>query len=89
MAHHNHNDNLFGDFGLAAESLLLSDGDEYVRCVKCGYGGCDVRVSGCGCTLHAVSGKIFLWIASLLVDGSGTWGVGVEWKDILFLATRL
>ncbi|KAL7556839.1 hypothetical protein ACA910_016313 [Epithemia clementina (nom. ined.)] len=29
------------------------DGDEYVRCNKCGYGGCDVRVAGCGCTLHA------------------------------------
>jgi len=29
------------------------NGDEYVRCSRCGYGGCDVRVSGCGCTLHA------------------------------------
>jgi hypothetical protein len=34
---------------------ISMDGDEYVRCTKCGYGGCDVRVTGCGCTLHAVS----------------------------------
>lgn len=34
---------------------LSMDGDEYVRCTKCGYGGCDARVTGCGCTLHAVS----------------------------------
>ena len=31
------------------------NGDEYVSCVKCGFAGCDVRLSGCGCTLHAVS----------------------------------
>ena len=30
------------------------DGDEYVRCSKCDYGGCDLRISPCGCTLHAV-----------------------------------
>lgn len=29
-------------------------GDEYVRCNRCGFGGCDIRVSTCGCTLHAV-----------------------------------
>lgn len=34
---------------------IAMNGDEYVRCLACGYGGCDVRVSGCGCTLHAVS----------------------------------
>ena len=33
---------------------MAMDGDEYVRCSRCGYGGCDVRVSSCGCTLHAV-----------------------------------
>jgi len=27
-------------------------GEEYVRCTRCGFGGCDLRVSGCGCTLH-------------------------------------
>lgn len=32
---------------------IAMNGDEYVRCLACGYGGCDVRVSGCGCTLHA------------------------------------
>lgn len=32
---------------------IAMNGDEYVRCLGCGYGGCDVRVSGCGCTLHA------------------------------------
>ena len=34
---------------------IAMNGDEYVRCKRCGYGGCDVRVSGCGCTMHAVS----------------------------------
>ncbi len=33
---------------------IAMNGDEYVRCNRCGYGGCDVKVSGCGCTLHAV-----------------------------------
>ena len=48
------------DIGLAnlhpsAFTGITMDGDEYVRCNKCGYGGCDVRISGCGCTLHSVS----------------------------------
>lgn len=30
-------------------------GDEYVRCGVCSFGGCDLRIVGCGCTLHAVS----------------------------------
>lgn len=34
---------------------IAMNGDEYVRCSRCSYGGCDVRVSGCGCTMHAVS----------------------------------
>ena len=37
------------------EVFMGDNGDDYVRCSMCGYGGCDVRVSGCGCTLHAVS----------------------------------
>mmetsp|Transcript_32360 Transcript_32360/g.78666 ORF Transcript_32360/g.78666 Transcript_32360/m.78666 type:complete len:714 (-) Transcript_32360:95-2236(-) len=32
---------------------IAMNGDEYVRCNRCGYGGCDVRVQGCGCTLHS------------------------------------
>ena len=36
------------------DDSIAMDGDEYVRCNRCGYGGCDVRVSTCGCTLHAV-----------------------------------
>lgn len=39
----------------AAFGSIAMDGDEYVRCNRCGYGGCDLRVSGCGCTLHSVS----------------------------------
>jgi hypothetical protein len=27
-------------------------GDEFSRCARCAYGGCDVKVSGCGCTFH-------------------------------------
>jgi hypothetical protein len=38
-------------FSLA--NVNMNNGDEYVSCVKCGYAGCDVRVAGCGCTLHA------------------------------------
>eukprot|EP00521_Asterionellopsis_glacialis_P012416 CAMPEP_0195292554 /NCGR_PEP_ID=MMETSP0707-20130614/10038_1 /TAXON_ID=33640 /ORGANISM="Asterionellopsis glacialis, Strain CCMP134" /LENGTH=726 /DNA_ID=CAMNT_0040353043 /DNA_START=18 /DNA_END=2198 /DNA_ORIENTATION=+ len=49
------------DFGIggipsgaaAAFGSIAMNGDEYVRCNRCGYGGCDVRVFGCGCTLHA------------------------------------
>mmetsp|Transcript_10465 Transcript_10465/g.23399 ORF Transcript_10465/g.23399 Transcript_10465/m.23399 type:complete len:750 (+) Transcript_10465:101-2350(+) len=37
----------------AFPGLSSMDGDEYVRCSKCGHGGCDVRVSPCGCTVHA------------------------------------
>ena len=33
---------------------IVTNCDEYVRCTRCGFGGCDVRVVGCGCTLHAV-----------------------------------
>jgi hypothetical protein len=40
---------------VAAFGNLASDGDELVCCTRCDYGGCDVRVSLCGCTLHAVS----------------------------------
>jgi hypothetical protein len=40
---------------LSAFGSIAMDGDEYVRCTRCSYGGCDVRVSLCGCTLHAVS----------------------------------
>ena len=41
-------------------NIAAMNGDEYVRCRRCGYGGCDVRVSGCGCTMHAVSVYIYL-----------------------------
>ena len=34
---------------------VVMNGDEYVRCARCSFGGCDVRVQGCGCTLHGVS----------------------------------
>ena len=37
------------------------NGDEYVRCVRCSYGGCDLRVAGCGCTLHSVGNCVFLY----------------------------
>jgi len=42
-----------GNIPPAAFASITMDGDEYVRCSKCGYGGCDVRISGCGCTLHS------------------------------------
>jgi hypothetical protein len=34
---------------------VSSEADEYVRCTRCGYTGCDVRVSSCNCAFHAVS----------------------------------
>jgi hypothetical protein len=39
----------------AAFGSILMDGDEYVRCRHCGYGGCDLRMQ-CenGCTCHTV-----------------------------------
>lgn len=39
---------------------IAMNGDEYVRCNRCGFGGCDVRVSGCGCTMHAVSFELVI-----------------------------
>jgi hypothetical protein len=40
---------------------IAMNGDEYVRCVRCSYGGCDLRVAGCGCTLHSVCDCVFLY----------------------------
>lgn len=40
--------------GEAFVESIAMDGDEYVRCNRCGYGGCDIRVANCGCTAHAV-----------------------------------
>jgi len=40
---------------VAAFGSITMSGDEYVRCSRCSYGGCDIRVSSCGCTVHAVS----------------------------------
>jgi len=50
------------ELGLAVPPSAVFDniamaGDEYVCCYRCGFGGCDVRVSGCGCTLHVVRRK--------------------------------
>ena len=33
--------------------MTTINSDEYARCNRCGYGGCDVRFIGCGCTMHA------------------------------------
>jgi hypothetical protein len=38
-------------FGNTAITTMNSD--EYARCNRCGYGGCDVRFVGCSCTMHA------------------------------------
>lgn len=42
---------------------IAVDGDEYVRCARCSFGGCDVRVQGCGCCLHAVR-IVFMYIST-------------------------
>lgn len=34
-------------------SNATSNSDEYTRCARCGYGGCDVRFLACGCAFHA------------------------------------
>ena len=36
---------------------IAMNGDEYVRCSRCGFSGCDISVAGCGCRFHAVSYK--------------------------------
>ena len=46
---------------------IAMNGDEYVRCVRCSYGGCDLRVAGCGCTLHSVGDCVFLYESFVLV----------------------
>ena len=46
---------------------IAMNGDEYVHCNRCGYGGCDVRVAGCGCTMHAVRFRLSMMI--FLVSG--------------------
>ena len=52
----------------ALGTIAMDGGDEYVRCNKCGFGGCDVRVAPCGCTLHAVR-RLCTGIHSLRLDG--------------------
>jgi hypothetical protein len=44
---------LVSNSALMFGSIPMNGGDEYVRCNRCGYGGCDLRLSGCGCTMHA------------------------------------
>jgi hypothetical protein len=39
--------------GIFFGNVATMNGDEYVRCNRCGFGGCDVRMGGCGCTMHA------------------------------------
>ncbi len=34
-------------------NMASNSSDEYTRCSRCGYGGCDVRFSACGCAFHA------------------------------------
>ena len=34
----------------------VSGADDYIRCARCRHPGCDVQVSACGCSFHAVSG---------------------------------
>ena len=46
---------------LSVFTNIAMDGDEYVRCVCCGFGGCDVRVTGCGCTMHSVGGIFYVF----------------------------
>lgn len=50
---------------------IAMNGDEYVRCNRCGYGGCDVRVQGCGCTLHSVG-------SSMLYEMKGLFCLGID-----------
>lgn len=47
-----------GNIHAGTFASITMDGNEYVRCSKCSYGGCDVRISGCGCTLHTVSKRV-------------------------------
>jgi hypothetical protein len=48
-------------FAVGSIAMDDSGGDEYVRCHRCGYGGCDIRVATCGCTAHAVRQMCTAW----------------------------
>lgn len=37
---------------------LAIHGEEFSRCARCAFGGCDVKVSGCGCTFHGKCRKV-------------------------------
>eukprot|EP00537_Pseudo-nitzschia_pungens_P002866 CAMPEP_0172367172 /NCGR_PEP_ID=MMETSP1060-20121228/19420_1 /TAXON_ID=37318 /ORGANISM="Pseudo-nitzschia pungens, Strain cf. cingulata" /LENGTH=714 /DNA_ID=CAMNT_0013091311 /DNA_START=142 /DNA_END=2286 /DNA_ORIENTATION=- len=49
-------DTLDIDIGSNPSALFgntVINSDDYARCARCGYGGCDVRFQGCGCAMHA------------------------------------
>lgn len=37
------------------KTLTHNDMQNGMYCRRCGYGGCDVRIMSCGCSVHAVS----------------------------------
>ena len=48
-----------GDFLPPAPTSGGMADDEPPPCSRCGFGGCDLRVAGCGCLLHTVSTPVF------------------------------
>jgi hypothetical protein len=40
--------------GVHHHQLLSLDPEEFSRCGHCGFGGCDIRITVCGCVAHAV-----------------------------------
>ena len=41
---------LSGNMGQAA---MVATTDDNIRCNRCGFAGCDVKILGCGCVAHA------------------------------------
>ena len=58
-----------GDFLPPATTSGGMADDSSPPCSRCGFGGCDLRVAGCGCLLHTVSTLCFPVLAYV---GTGT-----------------
>lgn len=55
------------------QSTMLTEVDDYVRCARCRFGGCDVKATACGCAWHAVSDdgqKILLMVTHCTIFNS-------------------
>jgi hypothetical protein len=75
------------DFGIPANTSAFAsiamDGDEYVSCSRCGHGGCDIRVFGCGCTVHAVRTDVDFYVRRHRVAVFSSDADPYRWLDLV------